>query len=142
MRNINLIEANASKLTGLGYQVQISSDYDWVVVYGQDLPGESGKWTDAQGRVVDKTSVLIDIPLDFPMSPPGVGFNHPTRAIHLPLLYYKGRMMADFYKCNHTPWYWLCFQKLDWNPATDNLLTLIGLVEVSISERLKRANLW
>jgi hypothetical protein len=142
MRNSALIRRNIDILSEKGFFVESPQNYEWVCVHGLDLPGTPGSWTDKQGNVVFETSVLIDIPYDFPISPPGVGFSHPSRAIHLPLIYYNRYKMSDFYTCVHDPWCWFCFQSIDWDPMQDNLLTLLALVEASISERLRKAGLW
>lgn len=141
MRNVALIRRNMKVLSAAGFFVEASQSCEWVCVHGVDLPGRRGLWTDHFGRVVCETSVLIDIPYDFPMSPPGVGFSHPSRAIHLPRIYYKGKLMSDFYTCKHDPWCWFCFQRIDWDPWHDNLLTLVALVEASITDRLRRSGL-
>lgn len=142
MRNRFLIKSNINQLHSNGFSVEADANYEWVCVHGLDLPGPYGAWTDKQNRIITQTSVLIDIPYDFPMSPPGVGFGHPERAIHLPYLLFNGGQMKDFYECKHNPWCWFCFQKIDWDRNEDNLLTLIMLVEASISDRIGRAGLW
>jgi len=142
MRERRLLRRNLDELLTRGYQVETPWNMSWVCAHGIALPGTTtGKWTDHGGRVIAKTSVLIDIPYDFPLSPPGIGHSHPTRAIHLPRIYYNGRKMKDLYDCVHEPWAWLCFQSMRWDPEQDNLLSLLALIEASISVRLREAGL-
>ncbi|PQP35721.1 hypothetical protein C6A37_01175 [Desulfobacteraceae bacterium SEEP-SAG9] len=136
MRNKELIRHNINNLVRAGFDVESANDYSWVCVRGIDLPGSYGSWT-LKGLTVTTTSALIDMPFDFPMSPPGVGISHPTRAIHLPLILYNGKLMNDFYMCKHDPWYWFCFQQMSWDSRNDNLLTLVALIEASISDRVR-----
>ena len=137
-RNKRLIRQHVGLLDRAGFDAEVSNDFSWVCVRNIDLPGWRGDWTDSRGRVVQTTSVLFDIPIDYPMSPPGVGSSHPSRAIHLPLIYFRGELMKDFYRCRHSPWYWFCFQRLDWDPRQDSLLSLVAVVEASICDRVRR----
>lgn len=142
MRNRRLLRRNVDEVLARGYEAETPWNLSWVCVHGVALPGvDTGRWTDHDGKVIVRTSVLIDIPYDFPLSPPGIGYAHPTRAIHLPRLYYNGGRMKDLHDCAHHPWCWLCFRSMRWDPGHDNLLSLLALVEASISLRLKEAGL-
>jgi len=142
MSNRRFLRRNLEELLSRGYQVETPWTMNWVCVHGVALPGTTtGKWTDHEGRMIVEASVLIDIPYDFPLSPPGIGHSHPARAIHLPRIYYNGGKMKDLYDCVHEPWAWLCFQSMRWDPERDNLLSLLALVEASISVRLREAGL-
>jgi hypothetical protein len=143
MRNRRFLRDNLDELLARGYRVETPWNMNWVCVHGVALPGTTtGKWTDHEGQAIIATSLLIDIPYDFPLSPPGIGCSHPTRAIHLPRIYYNGTKMKDLYDCVHEPWAWLCFQSMRWDPEQDNLLSLVALVEASVSGRLREAGLW
>ena len=143
MRNKRLIRRNLDQLSERGFIVEAPRNLQWVCIHGLDLPGTlTGRWTDHEARVIVETSVLIDIPYDFPLSPPGVGYSHPSRAIHLPRIYYNGKTMKDLYECEHAPWCWLCFQSMKWDPEHDSLLSLLAMVETTISHRLREAGLW
>jgi ubiquitin-protein ligase len=137
MRNTALIQRNINRLCQAGFDVEAPPDHEWVVIHGVELP-DPGAWTDQYGNALYHTSILIDIPYDFPMSPPGVGTSHPNRAIHLPLILHNGNVMSDFHECQHDPWRWFCFEWMEWNPWHDDLLTVVALVEASISERVRR----
>ena len=105
LSNFGAIRNEADSLSLRGFDVEFSNDLSWVCIRHIDLPGSFGEWTDESGNVVWDTSALIDIPVDYPMSPPGVGANHPSRAIHLPLIRYRGKLMNDFYRCKHITLY-------------------------------------
>ena len=142
MRNRRFLRRNVDDLRARGYQVETPWNLSWVCVHGLALPGTTtSKWTDHEGRVIVETSVLIDIPYDFPLSPPGIGYSHPTRAIHLPRISYNGSPMKDLYECAHDPWCWLCFQSMRWDLEQDDLLSLLALVEASVSARVREAGL-
>lgn len=125
--------SQASDLRSLGYEVNVARDYSWVNMAGSELRDDG--WTDGNGRPIQNYSVFIQLTRDFPMTVPGVGHTHPTHAIHIPLIRYKGRDLTDLYSCKHSPWHWFCFESIDWDPREDNLITLLQIIETSIYSR-------
>lgn len=113
-----------------GLDVEAAKDCSYICVHNYDLPG-NGIWTDSNKKPIRTTSMLIDIPYDFPLSPPR------GHAFHLSYIEYNGKRLSNFYSCQHHPWYYICFSQFNWDPKTSNLLTLFSVIEVSISDRIK-----
>src|SRR3989339_1952747 len=134
--NHDQIYSNITFLQSKGYTSRLDDFFRWVVIEGSTLP-RFGVWTNAEGKHIESTSMLIDIPKEFPMIVPGVGF-HPSHATHVPLLYFNGRRLSDTHDCSHKPWRWLCFEEIKWHPHTDNLITLLEIIEHSIGERARK----
>ena len=120
-------------LASQGFNIKVYNNFRRVVIEGLELQGDG--WTDFNGNPIRFTSVMIDLPEDFPMSVPGVGFAHPNKAIHIPAIKYNGKPLKNLYECQHKPWRWLCFQKIVWDPQIDNLITLLQIIEKSIYDR-------
>jgi hypothetical protein len=134
-RNVYQLMDDMKRIEANGFEVEYDSAYKWVHVSGLELP-KSGIWTTENNERITHTSLLIDIPPDWPMHPPGVGPSHPGSAIHTPLLLYNRNEINDLHLCNHDPWYWLCFQKIYWKPEF-GLIGLLQIIEQSIWGRVK-----
>jgi hypothetical protein len=99
---------------------------DWdefVIVRGVRLP---------PGFNRDAIDILIELPADYPQTPPGLGDNLVYASAGLR---YQNRIPAHYYE-SHTPsystddfgpWAWVCYQAIHWDPMYD---TLIGFVEM------------
>jgi len=135
MRDVGFLERSVAELRRRGFRVAHTPDFSQVVVYDLPLPQDRGAWTDASGQRIPTVAVSLSIPWDFPYVVPGVGFSHPQNAIHIPLIRFQGRDLADLHPCPHAPWYWLCFQRIDWDPAQGTLATLLNIVSFSILSR-------
>ena len=133
-RNIVQIRKDIQKLREIGFDVEPKWDFELIHVVGLELP-HRGTWA-VDNRKTEEISILIDIPPDWPLHPPGIGSSHPTIAIHIPCLYHNGFMIRDLYRCNHYPWYWLCFEEIYWEPEF-GLIGLLQIIEKSIWERAK-----
>ncbi len=117
-----------------GFSVEVYRDLSRVIASSIDLGG--GGWTDSDDWPIHDVKVMIDISPDFPLTVPGIGYTHPRYAIHIPLIKHGGYMISDLHECEkHPPWYWLCFEEIDWNPRSDNLITLLQIIEVTIYRR-------
>jgi hypothetical protein len=135
MHNQQLVERYISELRDRGFRVAHTQDCAQVVVYDLPLPGDRGVWTDATGKRIQTVSVSLSIPYDFPYAVPGVGIAHPQNAIHIPRLRFGRRDLSDLHNCQHDPWWWFCFQRLDWDPTHGTLATLVNTVSLSILDR-------
>ena len=131
-RNIDQILRDIRKLEQLGFEVEHNQNFSWVHVKNLELP--RGKWTSENGLLLKEISVLVQIPPDWPLHPPGVGLSHPSFAIHIPYLAYNGRKIRDLHKCQHYPWYWMCFEEIYWK-SEYGLIGLLQIIEKSIWER-------
>lgn len=80
------------------------------------------------------TRMLVEIPEDYPFSPPGVGSSH----IYLETgLRFKGRIPTDYhegYRIDGKGWAWLCYQSIDWQSQRDNLISLLERVRADLSK--------
>jgi hypothetical protein len=77
--------------------------------------------------------VLLPLPEDYPASPPGVGNSH----VYVPVgLLYHGRKPNDYhdYMASPPPGYaWWCYEKIDWDPCKDNLITFFEMLRMHMS---------
>lgn len=77
--------------------------------------------------------ILIQIPPDYPISPPGVG-NH---RIFMPsALRYNNRKPKDLHEnlnFQRNPyWAWWCYERINWNPMSDDLITLLEMIRADM----------
>lgn len=139
-RNIQLLEQEIQTLRSWGFKVASHNNYAWVYVEGLTLPG-NGVWRNRAGQAIKHASAVIDIPPSFPQYPPGVGYAHPTYAIHAPYLSYNGSKIRDLTDCQcrrgENGWWWLCFEKIEWDPRNNGLFTLVEVIEDSLWQRAK-----
>lgn len=135
MRSRELLTESISELQRRGFRVAHTPDLSQIVVYDLPLPQDRGRWTDMAGRELASASLSLSVPWDFPYTAPGVGFAHPQNAIHIQRMRFRGRDLTDLHDCQHLPWCWLCFQRLEWNPAHGTLATLVNTVSLSILQR-------
>ncbi len=85
-----------------------------------------------------RTKLLIEIPSDYPVSPPGIGNCH---AYVAPSLMYCGRTLKDIHPAQHPsfetpgfgPWAWFCYRTIRWYPARDSLLTFVEMVRADLT---------
>jgi hypothetical protein len=78
----------------------------------------------------------VELPEDYPLSPPGVNGNL-TRILVEAGLRYRGYKPADYYEGHQWAppgWAWWCYQKMEWNPGHDNLVSLLELVRTDMSK--------
>jgi len=95
-------------------------------VYGIRLP---------TGYNYSTIPILIEVPDDYPLSPPGVGDSH----IYLPrALRYQGRVLKDFHEHSgfrgNNQWSWFCYQQIDWDPNYDDLISFIEMVRADLAD--------
>jgi hypothetical protein len=134
--NYTYLQPQIAFLQRKGYKMTLEDRSQWILVEGSTLP-DSGVWTNQERKRIAHVSIMIDLPPDFPMIVPGVGLGHPSYAIHIPKLYFNGQRLSDTYDCQHHPWSWLCFQKMDWH-SKYNLITLLQIIEYSIEHRASK----
>jgi hypothetical protein len=108
------------------HSVDVREDYSVVLVRGFETPpGYTPRFID----------IRIEIPEDYPASPPGLIPNH----IYVPAeLRLHGEEPEDFHPTSSPDgWAWWCFEKIDWDPCEDDLITLMELLRLTMSEQLK-----
>lgn len=108
----------------------IEEEYEFVVVCGMKLP---------PGYNRAETQLLIEIPQDYPLSPPGVGAD---RVYLSPDLRFKRRKLKDlhtgttpsFYTPGFGPWAWFCYERVEWSPSRDGLVTFVEMVRADLTD--------
>jgi len=111
------------KALSQNHVLSVSDDARWLVVHEFALP---------PGYSRASTNILIEIPRDYPLTPPGVA----CRTYIDPDLRFRGETLRDLYARDVPPWGrwgWLCYQDIRWNPHRDNLLTFIGMLRTDLT---------
>lgn len=112
-----------------------SEDLRWVHIPCYDLP---------QGFNEPTGELLVELPKNYPFSPPKNFFLHrdiKTFEGYSIDHYYSNATMSKYYEKG---WAWFCIHILQWKTAddimqSDNLLTCIDLVYMTLSELLEEA---
>ena len=84
------------------------------------------------------TSVLVEIPSDYPLSPPGIGGN---RVYVSPWLRFRSRTIRDvhpdrtpsYLTPGSGPWAWWCYQEIRWYPVRDNLIRFMEMFRADLT---------
>jgi hypothetical protein len=115
----------AAHLRGLslGYALDVSEDYQWVLVRGFRLP---------PGFNAYDAEVLLEMPHDYPSTPPGV-----SSRVYLPQsLRFHGRPLQNL-NPGTTPgwgtWAWFCYQWIAWNPHRDDLAKFVEMIRADLT---------
>jgi hypothetical protein len=127
-RNVQLIAA--IKRLSAYYPLTADDDYKYVIVHGVRLP---------PGFNWQETNVLVDLPDDYPYSPPGIGSN---RVYLPPQLRYLQRRLKDLHdhiRPDHWtpdwgPWAWFCYETIDWDPRHDDLIKFMEMVRADLTD--------
>lgn len=108
----------------IGYELAVSDDYQLLEIQDLMLP---------PGFNWGHTEVLIELPDDYPLSPPGIGKSH---VYLLSGLRYRGRKLRDLHE-HVTPgwgdWAWFCYQSIEWDPHRDDLVTFLEVVRADLT---------
>jgi ubiquitin-protein ligase len=105
------------------YVLSVSDDAKWIVVHDFELPA---------GYSRTSTNVLVEVPRDYPLTPPGVA----CRICIAPDLRFRGETLRDLYARDVPPWGrwgWLCYRDIRWDPHQDSLLTLIEMLRTDLA---------
>jgi hypothetical protein len=112
------------KVLSTHYPLWIDDDYRFVIVGRVRLP---------RGYDYREASLLIVLPQDYPVTPPGVG-DH--KVYVWPPLRFRGRPLKDlhpettpgFLTPGFGPWAWWCYQRIRWLPNRDDLVRLVEMI--------------
>ena len=108
----------------LGYRLEITPDLQWLLVRDVRLPPGYDRST---------TEVLVQLPPDYPASPPGLNGGVFVR----PDLRFRGRLLDSVHQ-TVTPgwgaWAWFCYQQIRWNPHRDNLISFMEMVRADLTD--------
>lgn len=123
-------EKHLRNLSRVGFTLWIDDDLRFVIVEGVLLP---------PGYDRNRIPVLIELPSNYPVTPPGVGDNR----IYVPgSLRYGGRELEDIHE-GSTPnvatpgwddWAWMCYEEIEWEPCRDDLITLIETIRADLTD--------
>lgn len=103
---------------------------DFVIVGEVRLP-DGYNW--------DAIPLLIEIPDDYPFSPPGIGDNR----VYVPAnLRFRGRELRDLHDRatpsietpGHGPWAWWCYETIRWDPTRDTLITFVEMIRADMKD--------
>lgn len=116
------------KLLSKQYPLWIDDDYRFVIVGRVRLP---------PGYNCREASLLIELPLDYPVTPPGVGGH---RVYVYPQLRFRGRALHDLHPertpgyltPGFGPWAWWCYQRITWIPSRDDLIRLVEMIRADM----------
>ena len=111
------------------FPVWIDDDYKFIIVGGVKLPPEYN---------ISETELLIELPADYPFSPPGVAGSHMYVS---PALRFGGRELEDmhlsttppFQTPRFGPWAWWCYERIRWDAVRDNLIKFIEMVRADLT---------
>lgn len=108
-----------------GFTVAVNDDYSSLIVKNFNLP---------PGYNRGQIPVLLNLPTDYPESPPGVG----NAKVYVPDdLRYNGRKPKDFHDgVGPDGWAWWCYEWIAWNPNRDNLVTFFELLRAHMTNPL------
>lgn len=111
------------RMVALAYSVSVSSDYRWLIANRFLLPA---------GYNWSETRVLVGIPGDYPLTPPGL---YPA-GVFLPQgLRFRGRQLANLhpgYSPGWGDWAWLCLQRIEWNVHVDDLVRFLEMLRAGL----------
>ncbi|MHB8974795.1 MAG: E2/UBC family protein [Pirellulaceae bacterium] len=117
------------------YPLWLDNDYRFVIVQKVRLPPAYN---------YDDIDFLIELPPDYPLSPPGIG---DYRIYTSPYLLFRGCELKDlhptlsptkYYAKGFGPWAWFCYEEIKWFPPTDDLINFIEMVRTDLTNpRLK-----
>ncbi len=123
--NIRILEDDMRALS-CAYNVALD-DFGNLIVANFNLP---------PGYNFSTIPILLEIPQDYPESPPAVGGSH----VFVPRgLRYQGRRLRDFHEDVHPrgesneQWGWWCYERIDWDPCADNLITFFELLRADMT---------
>ena len=121
-RNLTVLDQQLRELS-LGYPLSISDDYDWIIASRFRLP---------PGFNLQHTTVLLEIPSDYPLSPPGIG----SRVYLPPSLRFGDKKLKDLHE-GTTPgwgsWAWFCYEWIRWDPHRDDLVKFLEMIRADLT---------
>jgi hypothetical protein len=111
------------------FSISLDESYQFVIVQGVMLP---------PGYNRDTINVLIELPADYPLSPPGLG----DCLVYVSAgLLFHGRKLAMYWEQNvpeypthgFGPWAWLCYEMISWDPESDDLITFVEMLRADLT---------
>ncbi|MBN2212277.1 MAG: hypothetical protein JW709_12840 [Sedimentisphaerales bacterium] len=122
--NIGILKKHL-QLISYAHRLTIEDNYKWVIVHGFVLPPNFN---------ITLTDVLLRIPSDYPLSPPGIG----SARCYLPKhLRFNGRKMRDLHETSGPgwgDWAWFCYEYVNWNPHRDDLIKTLEMIRADLTK--------
>lgn len=106
------------------YRTSVSSDGAWVQIADFVLPA---------GFNAATTPVLLGLPPDYPLRPPGV---LPHGIFVMPALRFRGGLHPNIVEGRGPgwgQWAWLCVYRIEWDPRRDDLVRVLELARTVLS---------
>ena len=107
-------------------RIDLPDDYSYIIIHDVHLPS---------GYNYSSISILVEIPPDYPMSPPGIGNNR----IYLPKdLRFRSTKLEDLHESSSPcegdeDWAWFCYEHIQWDPNYDDLATLLEMIRADLN---------
>jgi hypothetical protein len=129
-RSKNDLDRQLKDLSRAYRHLWIDDSNRFVIVEGIKLP---------PGYNQSQTELLIELPGDYPCSPPGVGSSH----VYVPHgLRYKDKRVRDIHEYSQPsfrtegfgPWAWWCYESITWDPFRDNLIKFVEMVRANMTD--------
>jgi len=120
--NVRVLEDDVRALS-YAYQVALDDDYRHLFVKNFNTP---------PGYNFSTIPVLLQIPYDYPESPPGVGESR----VYVPSgLQYRGHKLKDFHEWSgpSEDWAWWCYESIKRDPCKDNLIIFFELLRAAMT---------
>jgi hypothetical protein len=126
-KSLTILERDIEQLSH-HYPLWLDDDDRFLIVQAVLLP---------PGYDREETSLLIELPPDYPLTPPGIS---PNRLYVDPNLRFNDDYLDGVHKDiqpswnpPYGPWAWFCYENIKWNPLTDNLITFIEMVRADFT---------
>jgi len=103
------------------YRVELDDSLSYLIVRNFNLPPGYNCFT---------TNVLLEIPGDYPESPPGVG---DSRVYLQKGLLFHSRRPQDYHEEDGEKWAWWCYSEINWDPCKDDLVTFFELLRAHLT---------
>lgn len=123
------LERDLRNLSRAGFPLWVDERMRFIIVEDVQLP---------YGYDRARIPVLIELPKSYPRVPPGVGGSQ----VYIPDdIRFLGSSLDDVHVGNtpsfKTPgwpdWAWLCYERIDWNPLCDNLITFLEMIRANLT---------
>ena len=119
---------------GNAFSVEVDSDLQWTIIEDFLTP---------LAYSPDFIPVLMKIPPDYPLTPPGLG--HYNIYVREGLRRDDGKMIDHYYRsavhctkgcCDLSSkgWYWWCFEEIRWDPRINDLLSIARALYVCMDK--------
>ena len=105
------------------YRLDVAKNFSFLILREFNLP---------PGYSLTETDIWLEIPSDYPESPPGVGGSR----VYVPEgLKFRGRTPEDYHRgIGPNGWAWWCYEQIDWAPCHDDLISFFEIVRAHMTD--------